>query len=283
MGTCIPTHALLSALARRVEREGYVPLESDLTSLLALGIPAEEIAATLGASDTEASRGALAALAGVVARRGSPIVLAPDGLPTNVDDSVIVAARENFTRHDWVKLKGFFSPTLLDLVEQEMPDSGFAPKSHGELGSELCLTPCALTERLMHLMNDPRLFDVVDRITGCGTIGCFEGRIYRLVPGTDHRDAWHTDMVMGRMVAMSVNLSGERYEGGELAIRSVRTGSLLASVPNLGLGDAVLFRLSHELEHRVSDMRGAAPKTAYAGWFRMRPAFADIVAGRASF
>lgn len=282
MGTCVPAHALLSALARRAAREGYVPTEQDLGSLLSLGVSEREIAAALGDAG-EAGRAALPRLAQLVAARGAPLTLGPQGLPDEVGHAFLDAARAHFERHGWVKLRAFFSPALLDLVQGELTDAAFAPKTHGELGRELCLGAGPLTARLMHLVNDAKLFGLVDRITDCGSIGCFEGRVYRLVPGTDHHDAWHTDMVMGRLVAMSVNLSRERYEGGELAIRSARTRALVASVPNLGYGDAVLFRLSHDLEHRVSDMRGLSPKTAYAGWFRLRPAFADIVAGRAGF
>ena len=33
------------------------------------------------------------------------------------------------------------------------------------------------------------------------------------------------------------------------------------------IGDAILFGLSDDLEHRVGDVHGAFPKTAFAGWF----------------
>lgn len=283
MSTCVPSHALLSALVRRIEKEAHVPPDGDIAALLDLGIPEAEIAAAIEPLRTGASSATLAALRRVAAGRGAPLVLGPEGLPAKVDNTVIARARDHFEQKSWVRLKGFFSPSLLDIVTDGSPDSGFAPKEHGFYGSELCLQPCALTDRLMHLLNSPHLFGVIDAITGCGTIGCFEGRIYRLVPGAGHRDEWHSDMVMGRLVALSVNVGRERYEGGELALRSARTGELMASVPNVGPGDAILFRLSHDLEHRVSDMRGTVPKTAYAGWFRIRPAFEDVVAGRCGF
>jgi hypothetical protein len=90
-------------------------------------------------------------------------------------------------------------------------------------------------------------------------------------------------MIMGRMVAMSLNLGTEPYDGGTLQIRNATTQALLAEVPNAGPGDAVLFRLSHELEHRVTEVRGSVAKTAWAGWFRARPEYDDIVRGRANW
>jgi hypothetical protein len=46
----------------------------------------------------------------------------------------------------------------------------------------------------------------------------------------------------------------------------------LQEVTNTGLGDAIVFRLSDDLQHRINEVRGAQPKTAFAGWFRSDPA-----------
>jgi len=62
VGTCVPTHALLSALVRRLAHEGYVPSAADLRALLELGIPEAEIAAAIRASGASASGPALAVL-----------------------------------------------------------------------------------------------------------------------------------------------------------------------------------------------------------------------------
>jgi hypothetical protein len=46
--TCVHAHALLSALVLRVEREGFVAAERDLSALLALGVTEAEISTALG-------------------------------------------------------------------------------------------------------------------------------------------------------------------------------------------------------------------------------------------
>ena len=43
---------------------------------------------------------------------------------------------------------------------------------------------------------------------------------------------------------------------------------LLVQIANTGLGDAMLFRISGNLEHRVTEVTGDQPKTAFAGWFQ---------------
>ncbi|MFO0548680.1 MAG: 2OG-Fe(II) oxygenase [Polyangiaceae bacterium] len=201
-------------------------------------------------------------------------------LPTGWD---LDAARAAYQAQGWVKLPGFFGSELVSAVLDGLATGTFEPRSHGQFGSEVCLAASPLLERLERMMNDESTRRFADELTGAGPFGCFQGRIYRIVPGRGHGDGWHTDMVAGRMVAVSVNLSEHPYRGGVLRIRRAGETELLAEVPNLGLGDAVLFRLSHGLEHRISDIEGEEPKTAYAGWFRVRPEYADIAAGRANW
>jgi hypothetical protein len=43
---------------------------------------------------------------------------------------------------------------------------------------------------------------------------------------------------------------------------------MLAEIANTGWGDAMLFRTSKQLQHRVTDVVGNEPKTAFAGWFK---------------
>ena len=69
------------------------------------------------------------------------------------------------------------------------------------------------------------------------------------------------------MIGMSINLSADGYDGGTFEIRRFGSETLIASLPNVGLGDAILFRIADGLEHQVTAVRGAIPKTAFAGWF----------------
>ena len=132
---------------------------------------------------------------------------------------------------------------------------------------------------LLLAANDSRLFSFVSEVTGCGAIGCFDGRVYRLDPAQGHGDSWHSDVGDNRLVAMSVNLTPERYEGGVLQIRDEPSGEVTAEVGETALGDAMIFRIAERLRHRVSQVKGDVPRIAFAGWFKSAPSFRSVLAG----
>jgi hypothetical protein len=79
-----------------------------------------------------------------------------------------------------------------------------------------------------------------------------------------------------RLVAVSLNLSRRPYQGGDLEIRPAHATEATDVVPNHQFGDAVMFRISRDLRHRVNAVVGDAPRTVYAGWFRSTPDFQDL-------
>lgn len=42
---------------------------------------------------------------------------------------------------------------------------------------------------------------------------------------------------------------------------------IIQEIHNTGYGDALLFRISKQLMHRVQEVIGDIPKIAFAGWF----------------
>jgi hypothetical protein len=86
---------------------------------------------------------------------------------------------------------------------------------------------------------------------------------------------WHDDMANDRKIALSINLSDARYHGGTLQIRE-RPRGVGEAVPNLGFGDAIIFRVAEHLEHRVTPIVGKLPKTALSGWFCSRPRYTSL-------
>lgn len=59
---CVTVHALLSALVRRIDLEGYAPSRAELVALLRAGCPRADIERALGRSDAPAFRAARATL-----------------------------------------------------------------------------------------------------------------------------------------------------------------------------------------------------------------------------
>jgi hypothetical protein len=155
--------------------------------------------------------------------------------------------------------------------------SGFYSESILETGPAVSL--------LRFVSNSPKFLEVIGEITG-NALTWFDGRIYRMKADAGHSDKWHDDTIEGRLIAMSLNLSPRGFEGGLFQMKEAKSNRMLVEIANTGPGDALLFRLSTNLQHRVTDVQPGEPKTAYAGWFnnqksmkeRLRSQTADIPA-----
>jgi hypothetical protein len=190
---------------------------------------------------------------------------------TVINDADVAALRRAFAERHCAKLTGLLDPGLAGEVRAQVERGTFQEYGHGSIARELRLDAGVATGLLHFLTNDPRLFRLVESVSGCTGIGAFAGRVYRRLAGGPHYVDWHDDLDGRRLVGMSINLSADAYEGGVLEIRDAVTQRSLAALPNVGFGDAIVFRLSDAIQHRVSEVRGAVPKTAFAGWF-----FADL-------
>ncbi|MFY9557730.1 MAG: 2OG-Fe(II) oxygenase [Blastocatellia bacterium] len=187
--------------------------------------------------------------------------------------------RLQFHEQNFIRLLHFLAPELLTIVHARLERAQFRERIHEGIGSnkELCMED-SLTNSLLHLLlNSQSLFQLVQAITGCVQIGSFEGRVYRNVPDQAHYDAWHDDMVEHRLIGVSINLSTAEYSGGILQIRERQTKRMIQEVTNVGLGDAIVFRLDSSLQHRISKVDGAVSKTAFAGWFKSEPEFLSLL------
>jgi hypothetical protein len=193
--------------------------------------------------------------------------------------AAVDAARRHFQSHGFLTLTSFVSPALLTTIVDALDGTEFYEREHHGIGKELCAMPGPVSGALELMMNDPRLTAIVSEITAVGPIGCFEGRVYRLAPHPDHYDSWHGDVGQDRLLACSVNLGREPFVGGELQIRRTGSPDTSVDVHNVTPGDAVIFRIDPGYEHRVAGVRGTVARTAYAGWFRREPQYADLLAG----
>jgi hypothetical protein len=188
------------------------------------------------------------------------------------------AARERFVRDRCVRLEGFVAPDLLSWIHQHVGAAPFDRFVHPLPGGdvvELVMQSAAVESRLHFLVNDPRLFAAVERITGCARVGRYLGRVYQMVPALGHRDDWHHDVDGNRLATLSVNLTGAPFEGGVLQIMEWQRRAMIHQVANTGPGDAILFAIGMDLRHRVTEVTGTVPKVAFAGWFEREPAYAE--------
>lgn len=191
------------------------------------------------------------------------------------DDDFRTAQQVFAARHS-LRLESFVDSELLDVLRRTLAAAPFHDRTHDGIGTELCLSEGPLSAALEFLWNAPALAAAIDRLTGCGPIGCFEGRVYRMRPAEGHYDSWHSDVGEDRRVAMSVNLSEARYEGGVTEFRYASEEQPFQQIANTGFGDAIVFRIDPSLRHQVTEVTGTVAKTAYAGWFRTSPDYPTL-------
>ena len=208
------------------------------------------------------------------------IQLTRSGLEFEGAAAAIAAWQADFDARHCVKLPAFIEPRLLAQLQARIASADFFQKTNMNIGDEARMSAEPVGAVLEFLTNDPELFEVIDAITGCGPIGCYRGRVYQLQPNTGHMSDWHNDFIHGRMATMSINLSGAPYQGGILQFREVGSERIVNEVANTGAGDAVLFKIDENLQHRVTPTTGAVARTAYAGWFLAEPKFADLLQRR---
>lgn len=174
-----------------------------------------------------------------------------------------------------LRLPHFLDGSLARALAAQIRKGRFFERRDRGIARESCMKKDKTFSFLHFLMNDERLFAAIEKITGCGRIRSFTGRLYRFSSGDAHYDSWHDDLGNHRRVGVSINLSRGKYAGGIFQIR--RGSKILHEVQNHGFGDAVLFQLGNRLKHRVTPVTGRIPRVAFAGWFCARPSFLDLI------
>ena len=204
------------------------------------------------------------------------------------------ALRDRFATNHCVVLEKLLEPALLENVQRQIGEARWQSSAYGavfgdagvvDFATELTLDAPVTVRLLLFLLNNPAFLNVIRMITGCPAITDFSvSRVYRLVAGPQHQLSWHNDMNDPlREVGFSMNLSTDVFRGGTFELRDRRTLTPLAQVNNTGFGDALLFRISKDLQHRVTEVVDEAAKTACVGWFRAtgKTFFAELVGSEA--
>ena len=183
-----------------------------------------------------------------------------------------------FERDHCLVVQKFLEGPLLRVLQRQIRRASFQP-SNLSFGNDLRVQGIPAARVLQLLLNDHELFRIVQRLTGCRRIQSFRGDVRRATRGTGNSLGWHSDASPRRIVAITINLSEERYEGGALQIRDSPSRKIVASVTNAGAGDAVIFRIDPSLEHRNTSVISDEAKTSFSGWFMSGARFVDVKSG----
>jgi hypothetical protein len=196
------------------------------------------------------------------------------------EDLQINALESEFAENNCVVLPQLIEENLIGKILKNIEKAAFHENKHfgrgegsdggEEFASDETIEGNELALHQIHLLlNGENFLRTIGEITGCADlIKGFVGRIYRSRARTAHHLDWHDDAEDGtRLIGISVNLSGQPFEGGVFQIRSRRTGKIFREVGCLNSGDAHLFRISKNLQHRVTKLEGDATRTMASGWF----------------
>jgi hypothetical protein len=200
------------------------------------------------------------------AARPSALRLTARGAVAGPSESA-AALREEFDANRCVRLAGLIEPRLLQKIQALLSDATFEPRAHGTISTELCMAQNDCLGLLHFLVNDPAVFQFVQGASGRAALAAFVGRVYRVTASAGHYDSWHSDVGQGRQVGLSVNLGTEPFRGGVFELRRCEMAAAQVSIANTVPGDAILFAIDDDLEHRITPVEGTIAKTAFAGWF----------------
>jgi hypothetical protein len=177
--------------------------------------------------------------------------------------------RDRFATNHCVVLEKLLEPALLEKVQRQIGHAQWLSSTFDDFGTEFTIDDPMSIRLLLFVLNMPEFLNVIRIITDCAQISDFSGRVYRMVAGPQHQLSWHSDTKdPQRLVGFSLNLSTDIFRGGTFELRDRWTLAPLAQVNNTGFGDALLFRISNDLQHRVTEVVNEVDKTACAGWFR---------------
>lgn len=208
-------------------------------------------------------------------------------------DEELEELRDKFSRDGYVHLHNFIDRPLAEELASRIDEADFIKRLVPMIDAvESCNAP-QINDVLNRALSHPAVVQSISRIFTDWPLQFFIGSVVRRVPGQEHVCYWHNDASEPierdgnrhpRAVALSLNLSSAVFDGGELEIGVLPDGVPVSqetaqnigeeiqlenqvSVPNPGLGDALLFAISSTRFHRVSDVTGGGPRTVFVGWY----------------
>src|SRR4051794_3824504 len=96
--------------------------------------------------------------------------------------SEVASLIQQFEQTHTVRLPQLLHPELMRLISKGTDAGPWLPCEHDKIGRELWLKNRAALAVLNVAVHTPEFIRLVERITLCGTICGFEGRVYRMVP-----------------------------------------------------------------------------------------------------
>lgn len=192
------------------------------------------------------------------------------------DEKLLFDLRDEFADKHCLLLPKFIEPSLLSYLIQNLSSVHFDTKlemnNDDEFGKVLFVP---LNEPILFvfnlLLNNQKLFNVIEQITKCEKIGNFFGRIHCSEANSNQQISWHGDNADNRLLGITVNLSTEKYKGGFFQLREKVSEKHLCEIGQTQAGDAFIFRIAPNLQHCLTVVESGGRRTVGVGWFRSKP------------
>lgn len=200
-----------------------------------------------------------------------------DGIIEPTPDQLAELTR-TFSDQHFVHLRGLIERSFLDQLVDRIEQVEFREDLTDNIG---CVERCAdprIDHGMQFMLNQEPILKTISSIVG-KEVHRWLGNTVRRTPGADHFSNWHNDTTppveiegdrYRRVVPLSLNLTRHRFEGGNLRMRTVPDEKEFADIENKEPGDALMFRIGPDLQHRVADVTGTVPRLVHVGWFHER-------------
>lgn len=190
----------------------------------------------------------------------------------NLDQALLEQYKAEYAETNCILLKDMLNPKILnklmDKLDKVIFQTKFETSEENKFGKVLFVDqhePVVATFNF--IFNDTGLFSCLEDITNCGTIDNFTGRIHRSEEGENHRIDWHGDNADHRLLAITICLGNTPYTGAAFELRERSSKKITRSFGQLNAGDALIFRIDPQLEHRLAPLE-TGRRTVGVGWFR---------------
>jgi hypothetical protein len=189
--------------------------------------------------------------------------------------------RASFADVPAIAIPAAFEPEFCaKMVERAARARFVADDDIEQIGTRLVESPQLIGRAISLLLHSAELLHWLEVVTGAGPLRAVAGRFAEM--RASHHDAldWHDDLHdTTRRLAIIVNLSGQRFVGGQFQLRRKGESELLLRHDHPQAGSVLIVAVRPELEHRVTPVSQGGPRRIYAGWFLTQPEHASGALG----
>jgi hypothetical protein len=184
--------------------------------------------------------------------------------------------KKQFQDQGFLHIKNFFDPFLADYFRQFITGDNIQGFYDAQPGVDHKKTEYSFSSDFIKeyhlLLNQKNFIEFLEFVTGF-PIGCMCGSAYINDKSKKRGLLFHTDDDGNRYFLMSINISGEKYEGGMFTMRDAKTHKTLFQVDNSDSYGILLAPIRSDIEHEVADVTNDVKRIALVGFGLKQPVF----------